>query len=97
MTCTTNFSHAPLLALCRVLEQEGVVIDFSKHWQSTSEKQGHHLCQKCTGRGKVSLFVSICAKGIQMGVWQPKKVGNHGPSPLVPPLMSQTHNNLSLA
>ena len=37
-----NFSHAPLLASCRVLEREGVVIDFCMHWCSTSESRS--LC-----------------------------------------------------
>ena len=44
------------------------------------QEKGHYLCSKLLGRGKVSSFVGIWAKWIQVGVGsRKKKLGDHGP------------------
>ena len=63
-----------------------MVIDFSMHWLSTSEKQGVYVSE--TYWQSRSKFVSTCVKWILVGVWQPNNAGGHAPpGPLVPPTM----------
>ena len=54
--CATKFSRAPLLALCHVLEREGVVIDFIMRWCTNSE-----IFVSETYWQRQNKFVSACA------------------------------------
>ena len=48
------------------------MIDFSTRWHYTSEKKEF---MSETYQQRQCKFVSACAKWIQVGVWQAKKVG----------------------